>query len=91
MRDVDDAGFGRMGPNGLMANVGPITVWFSYATLVAFRVEGSPPVVCQNMWGSTTGKHLNWADRGEKSSRVDRETFRRLWEEQVAKMRVGFA
>lgn len=33
--------------------------WFSYNTLVAFRVKGEFHIV-KNYWGPTTGKHLNW-------------------------------
>lgn len=33
--------------------------WFSYKTLVAFRIKGEFHII-KNYWGSTTGKHLNW-------------------------------
>ena len=35
--------------------------WFSYETLVAFRCKGEFHIR-KNIWGSTTGKHLNWID-----------------------------
>ena len=35
--------------------------WFSYNTLIAFKVRGEFHII-QNYWGSTTGKHLNWID-----------------------------
>jgi len=31
-------------------------------------------IIRENIWGSTTGKHLNWIDR-DKSIRVDSATF----------------
>ena len=40
-------------------------------------------VVHQNDWSNTTGKHLNWIDGGDKSSRVSADEFHRLWNEQV--------
>lgn len=63
--------------------------WFSYRTLVAFKVPGGSLVVRENDWGPTTGKHLNWIDRGDKSSRVDAETFGRLYRETFADKEEG--
>ena len=57
------------------------TYWFSYDTLVAFKPLGGPLIVRENVWGTTTGKHLNWIDDGDKKSRVDAEEFNRLLEE----------
>jgi hypothetical protein len=64
--------------------VGPVTVWFSYSTPVAFHVDGHERVVRSNGWGPTTGKHLNWIDGGNKAARVSGDEFQRLWNEQVA-------
>ena len=47
--------------------------FFSYDTLVAFTDEDGL-CIRENVWGSTTGKHLNWIDR-DKSIRVDSKTF----------------
>lgn len=44
--------------------------YYSYHTLVAARVRGHGLIVRQNDWGPTTGKHLNWIDGGDKSSRL---------------------
>jgi len=55
--------------------------YYSYKTLVAFRGSNGL-VVHQNRWGTTTGKHLNWIDGGQKDSRVDNETFKKLYQEQ---------
>ena len=49
------------------------TYWFSYETLVAFRIKGEFHII-KNYWGTTTGKHLNWID-DNKSIREDEETF----------------
>jgi hypothetical protein len=61
---------------------GPLQVWFSYKTMVAFKFDGHPRVVVKNQWGPTTGKHLNWIDHGDKAGRVDQETFDRLYADQ---------
>lgn len=65
----------------LIVTTGPLTVWFSYRTMVAFQFDGYERVVCKNLWSRTTGKHLNWIDGGE-GERVDEDTFKRLYTEQ---------
>ena len=47
--------------------------WFSYKTLVAFRINGEFHIL-KNYWSTTTGKHLNWID-SDKSRREDQEAF----------------
>jgi len=74
---------GNYGSHALRVDIGPITVWYSYQTPVAFRVSGHPIVVRRNDWGPTTGKHLNAIDGGNKSDRVDSEDFQRLWDKRV--------
>ncbi len=71
-------------PNLTMVTMGDTSMWFSYKTLVAFKVANGPRVVRQNDWAQTTGKHLNAIDGGGKSDRVDGETFARLWTEHTA-------
>jgi hypothetical protein len=72
------------GSHALCVDFGPLTVWFSYTTPVAFQVEGRARVVRENSWGPTTGKHLNAIDDGDRKSRVSTEEFERLWSDQVA-------
>lgn len=67
------------GSHCLTFTSGPLTVWYSYKTMVAFQFAGKKRVVIKNYWGPTTGKHLNWIDNGDKASRVDQDTFNRLW------------
>ena len=52
-----------------------VSLFFSYDTIVAFSSTNLGLVVHKNMWGTTTGKHLNWIDGGEKKDRVDGEIF----------------
>jgi hypothetical protein len=75
-------------PQARMVEIGPITVWFSYTTPVAFQVSDKPRVVHQNDWSRTTGAHLNEIDGGSreaKAQRVDGETFSRLMNEQIGR------
>ena len=65
-----------------MVVVGNATYWFSYKTLVAFRV-GAVKVVHKNVWSNTTGKHLNEIDGGDTANRVDTEEFERRLKELV--------
>ena len=63
------------GVNTIRVDIGSLTLWFSYKTVVAFQIDGRLKRVSKNAWGPTTGKHLNWIDGGDKSSRLSRETF----------------
>ena len=74
---------GNYGAHCLRVDIDPLTVWFSYRTPIAFHVVGHQRVVIRNYWSTVTGKHLNWIDQGNKASRVDADTFERLWKEQV--------
>ena len=47
--------------------------WFSYKTLVAFRINGEFHIL-KNYWSTTTGKHLNWI-HPDKSIRETQEAF----------------
>mgnify|MGYP003659818456 FL=1 len=47
--------------------------YFSYETLIAFRGDEGL-IIRENVWGNTTGKHLNWID-DDKSIRVNKEVF----------------
>lgn len=74
------------GAHCLVIDWGRVTVWYSYRTPVAFRVDGHNRVVHRNDWGPTTGKHLKWIDGStskDAKHRVDGEMFDKLWKEQV--------
>lgn len=77
---------GNYGAHCLRVDLGPLTVWFSYSTAVAFHVSGKERVVHCNSWGPTTGKHLKWIDGCTSKTgthRVNDKEFQRLWNEQV--------
>jgi hypothetical protein len=84
IRCYGDYASGNYGAHCLRVTVGPITVWYSYTTPIAFHVGQNERVVRVNDWQQTTGKHLNAIDGGNKKSRVSGEEFERLWNEQVA-------
>ena len=62
------------GAHSLQVDIGSLTLWFSYQTIVAFQNSGGRRVI-QNQWRSTTGKHLNWIDGGNKRERLSSEQF----------------
>ena len=63
------------GVNALVfTDINRIKYYFSYETLVAFEHPTSELVIRENIWGNTTGKHLNWID-ADKSKRVNTKTF----------------
>ena len=65
-----------------------LTIYYSYNTCVAFRgyvsAEKRGLFVRENIWGSTTGKHLNAIDGGDKKSRIDGATFEKLFKKALA-------
>lgn len=69
------------GAHALLVAVDNLSIWFSYQTPVAFQRGHGPIVARQNDWGSTTGKHLNWIDGGNKKARVSGAEFERLFAE----------
>lgn len=56
-----------------MVSIGDTTLYFSYETLVGIRHDGKLYVIA-NMWGPTTGKHLNILDGGSKEAKNCRLT-----------------
>ncbi|QOP64794.1 hypothetical protein SEA_DELAGARZA_35 [Microbacterium phage DelaGarza] len=64
-------------PNETTLDLPGIRIWFSYETPIAFHRDGERRVVRENSWSTTTGKHLNRIDGGDKASRIDGRTFER--------------
>jgi hypothetical protein len=57
-----------------------VELYFSYETLVAFKVPNYQLVSIENCWGTTTGKHLNWI--GEpKDARLSSGDFEKVAKE----------
>lgn len=59
-------------PNPTKVNIGGVLVWFSYETPIAFWSLNGELVVRENVWGPTTGKHLNAIDGGTKAAKAER-------------------
>lgn len=60
-------------PNFIEVTLGSTTLWFSYATLVGFN-SGYVKMVRKNVWGRTTGKHLNYIS-ADHEIRVEKDEF----------------
>lgn len=52
-----------------------VTVYYSYVTPVAIRDPFGVLHVSQNVWSSTTGKHLTWIDGGSPEAKKKRLAF----------------
>ena len=61
--------------NALCITIGGVQVFYSYQTPVAFRTADGRLVVRQNEWNQTSGKHLNWIDGGDQTSRIPGKEF----------------
>jgi hypothetical protein len=55
-----------------------LVLYYSYETIVAFSTAKLGLLVRQNDWSTTTGKHLNWIDGGEKNKRISGQVFEGL-------------
>lgn len=62
------------GVHALRFELGSLSIWFSYHTPVAFALNGTR-YVRQNDWSTTTGRHLNAIDGGDKRSRLSGDEF----------------
>lgn len=51
------------------------TYFFSYETPIAFKPHGSPAYVTQNMWGKTTGKHINYIKEHYDHIQISKQEF----------------
>jgi len=66
---------GNYGINTLCVSFDGFRLFYSYKTIVAYSDPVDGLVVRQNDWRTTTGKHLNWIDDGDKKSRLPGEEF----------------
>ena len=73
------------GAHSLRMDIGKLTLWFSYDTVVAFQDDFENRQVRENDWGPTTGKHLNILDGGNKKTRLDSAVFEHNLEAVLAK------
>lgn len=63
------------GSNFATVTLGKLTVAFSYQTVIGFS-SGIRWLISENLWGPTTGKHLNALPGGsDKSRRLPRQEF----------------
>ena len=65
----------NIAPNFNEVSIKGVTLYFSYETIVGF-IGKKGTVISENLWGPTTGKHLNRI--GIKENRVSREQFDKL-------------
>ena len=77
---------GNYGAHCLRVDFDNLTLWYSYSTIIAFRGGGYGRVVRQNDWSTTTGKHLNAIDGGDKKARVPGEKFEAMLQDALKKL-----
>ena len=79
MKSVSFSSYGdysssNYGAHCLVVSLGDLDIYFSYKTPVAFRAPGKMIRVSENLWGPTTGRHLNWIN-SDKKERMKRNEF----------------
>lgn len=65
------------GAHTLLVDLGEIEFYYSYKTIVAYQDVQDGLVVSENVWGVTTGKHLNWINDNKKH-RVKNQEFEEM-------------
>lgn len=72
------------GAHTLRVDLGTLTFYYSYQTIIAYS-DGQDGLVCsENQWGVTTGKHLNWI-QPDKKSRIKADKFNEMLEAAIAR------
>jgi hypothetical protein len=72
-------------PTQYEVTIGLIELYFSYETCVGFYAPGEGTVVSENVWSTTTGKHLNYW-QSDKTKRVKHDEFQTRLEAVLAKI-----
>ena len=68
----------------LKVDLGEIEFYYSYETIVAY-CDGKDGLVCSaNVWGTTTGKHLNWIEP-HKARRINNTEFQEMLRRAIAR------
>lgn len=74
--------------NLVKVKIGPVSVWFSYETPIAFQVNKT--LIChENIWSRSTGKHLNLIDGGQPKNRCNSMEFNKLWRDMAGGLMVS--
>ena len=60
-------------PNFKSVKIGSIVLYYSYDTIIGFSTPNHSLCVTENIWGTTTGKHLNMIS--EEKDRIPRAEF----------------
>ena len=53
-------------------------VYYSYNTAVGIRYPNNDLYVANNVWSTTTGRHLTWIDGGSKEAKEERIKYNDL-------------
>lgn len=78
----------QYGPNATSVTVGGITFYFSYETCVAYHDIDEGWVISENIWSTTTGRHLNLMTP-KTAKRVPHEDFKAALESITTRVSVA--
>lgn len=68
--DVSVGYCGSGNESNISVDVGNLTIFFSYKTVVAINHPSCGLLCSKNIWGKTSGKHINFIEP-DKKKRVD--------------------
>ena len=63
------------GSNYAVVGFRNLRIWTSYNTVIGFETPKTGRICRENVWGPTTGKHLNAIDGGDKKGRIPGDQF----------------
>jgi len=55
------------GAHSLAVAFDVFTLYYSYDTIIAYKDRDDGFVMRENIWNTTTGKHMNWLDDNHKN------------------------
>jgi len=85
-RSYGDYSSENYGAHSIEMTIKGMTLYFSYQTVVAFRnARGYELVISKNVWGTTTGRHLNWINPDHKI-RIENKEFEKKLQEVIDRL-----
>lgn len=72
------------GVNSLKVSFEKFDLYYSYQTIVAYCDAQDGFIICENQWGVTTGKHLNWINPDHKA-RLPYDEFQKKLQAMLAR------
>lgn len=74
------------GAHTIRLDVDDLSLYFSYQTIVAFSHPSTGLVVSENVWSTTTGKHIGWIIKHSAVGKIQHGYFQERLEAMLNRM-----